>query len=731
MSRHLIRIGRAAGSRAEAGRIRFVALVAATFVLAIGFASLVATHATYQGQDLRGLARGPVLQEDRPDRPARALWGSTNDSVRGSGVFSVIFIAPLTDDAPLPPGLSRWPGPGEAVLSPGLLAKGADDGIGQRYGRVVGEVARDGLQSPDELLAYVRPRTGLTPANAAPIVGYGPDQGYVSRVVGQSRYAKDEWTFQAMPGALLLLPAGVLLVVAARSGAHGRDRRTALVEVLGGTTRSRALIVLGEAWTPVAVGGALALVAVIASWTTDLRLPWTGHVLNAADMRAWWWALLLSVVVAAAAVLLGTVGSDRWGRARGTGNRPSGARRSPVRWAVLCPVLLLVAVRGPDLFEPGSAPYLMVNWAAAAGTLATLPAAVAVVTGHLGRQMARAGRRLGSPGLLVAGQRAATHPGPVARMTAGVVVALGLLIQVVAWQGQFGQATREAQATVQRIGSSALVLQPGKGSTAPQMTRFLEALPPDVEAVALLTSPEEDSLTVLGSCPSLTALSLPCSTAPSRLRGVPEDPRMAELVGWYGVGRKTTVLVRQADPVDSATGADAISHTVLVSLGRQDIPANDAKRLAYEAFPRGAEVHPIGGEWLVSSQVNTDQGRWIALFGLFGIMVLAGAAAITGTAEFLRNGRALAPLSVLSGNRRVYGVTAAWSLLVPLALAGLAGITVGTWLAFPKTTDGASYISGGLLVACAAVVAALGVVAWGWATTVSARQAADWRPRGE
>src|SRR5918993_1423391 len=64
----------------------------------------------------------------------------------------------LSADAPVPPGLVALPGPGDALLSPALAALVAEmpaDELGERFGRVVGQIGRDGLRAPDELLAVV------------------------------------------------------------------------------------------------------------------------------------------------------------------------------------------------------------------------------------------------------------------------------------------------------------------------------------------------------------------------------------------------------------------------------------------------------------------------------------------------------------------------------------------------------------------------------------------------
>ncbi|MET9673045.1 ABC transporter permease [Streptomyces sp. NPDC006482] len=704
--------------------------MAATAALALGIAAMIAVHATYQGQDERGIARNPITREDRPDLPATVRWSMSQDHVPGSGTFYVIFIAPMTADAPLPPGLSAWPAPGEAVLSPRLQRIGANDGITSRYGRTVGQIGVEGLQSPDELLAYVRPRADLPLAKLEPVVGYGRPPRALPINPGQLSYAQPEWVFQLMLGGLVLLPVAVLLVVAARSGSHNRDRRTALVDALGGTSRSRALIVLGEVSLPVLSGSAFATAVLAGFWATDVRLPVTGFVVSADDLRARWWELLSAVVTAAVLVVLASVVAGRLVRARGKGNRPAGARRSTTRWAVLCPVFLLVAVRGPEFFPTGTAGNVLTNWFGAAGTLVTLPAVVAVLTAQLGRQMSRAGRRLGRAGLLVAGQRTFAHPGPVARMTAAVVVSLGLLIQVVAWQGLFGEPARAARTTADRVGSSALVVSTRSDATPRQMDAFVRALPRGVHAVQLITDLGRNTTTLQGTCRGLTTLQLPCDRQGAVLKGVPKDQRVREIIDWNGLGA-AALTVREAPRGAGTEAPGEVPGTILVSVDGRDLSVPELKQLSYQLFTQGASIHTPGGEWLVTSEITRAHGLWIGFFGVIGILVLAGASVVSGTAEFLRNGRALAPVSTLSGNRRIYWSTAAWSLLVPFVLAGGAGCLIGTWLAYPKTFDGASYISESFLVACALGVSAMGLLAWVWGANVAARQAATWQPRGE
>lgn len=138
-----------------------------------------------------------------------------------------------------------------------------------------------------------------------------------------------------------------------------------------------------------------------------------------------------------------------------------------------------------------------------------------------------------------------------------------------------------------------------------------------------------------------------------------------------------------------------------------------------------------GEDQFTAGVPNRDQGRWSALFGMVGITVLAFTAGLGAMAEFLRQGRALAPLSVLTGGLRVFRTSAAWTVLAPLALAGIAGTAVAAALASPVTASGESYITGGLILATAGVVLVVSVLLWLWASRVAVRQARRWRPGGD
>ncbi|MER8001134.1 ABC transporter permease [Streptomyces sp. NPDC095613] len=734
--RHLLRTGLGAGRRGEAGRIRFVALLCATVVLTLTVASAAAVHAVYDGKERRAAAREPVSSEDT-GTPATALWQVSSDWLADRRQFDLVHLAPLSDDAPLPPGVADWPGPGEVLLSPALRAAGRGEGIEKRYGRTAGTIGAEGLADPAERLAYLvhRPED-LDTSYAVEISGYGPGDGLRGPGMGPyPREDKPEWMFQALLGGMLLLPGLALLWVAARTGAHARDRRTALVTALGGRRTDRALFAVGEAWRPVAVGGALGTLAVVTAMTVDIRLPVTDYVVPSVDLRRWAWLMLSAPWLTVCGVLTTAVLTDRApARRRQRSVRPAGRRGSLAHWAALCPVAVFVAVRGAEFFPAESPGRALTNWTGTAVALLTLPSALAVTTAALGRVLADAGRARGRPGLLVAGRRLSAHAGETARMVCGVAIALCLLFQAVAWQQVFGEQAHAARQTLARIGTSVVTVGPkgegDGGAVGSAQTRFVDGLPDGVEALAFTVRPS-GTVVFQGGCPALRAMRLPCPARAARLGSPPADPRVRALLAWRGIPSATVHAERAPRAPRYAVDAENGGSLILVSAEGEDLSVPSLKRLAYRTFPRGARIDAPGADQLVGGAANRDQGRWSALLGLAAVIVLALTAALACMAAHLRAGRALAPLTVLAGRDTVFLTIAAWSVAVPLTVSGVAGTVVGVWLTQPVTRPFGYSFPDSVMTAPLAVVAFTASATWLWAATTAVRLARAWRPGGE
>lgn len=408
-------------------------------------------------------------------------------------------------------------------------------------------------------------------------------------------------------------------------------------------------------------------------------------------------------------------------------------------WALLCPFMIFTALYLPHLmFEPQSPYYLYTVWAGTMGTAMTLPAAISTGTTLLGSALASLGRWWSRPSQLVAGRRTAVHAGPTARMITGITVGIFLFLQAVAWQSIFSDQSIGAQEDLRRIGRGTVSIEEGPEMGTPEQAgRFIDALPEHSVALAYTSFDDEETGKavgiVRGTCADLGSLGLPCEEKPVKV-GQGKAPLCLDTLV-FGWGDKAEAAmgelrVQRADKVEDVVTTEdfdtAPSLYISDERGRQlDLPS--LKETAFDLLPRGAELRLVGGDTEYSAALR-DQSQWAVLFGIIAVTVMAAAAALSGGAEFVRHGRALAPLTVLTGGFRVFRAGAAWSVSLPLCLAVVCSIAVGTWLA--KPFDRAEFISPGLLTTILAITVVVSAVMSLWAGQVAVRQAKRWRPSG-
>ncbi|MFK0294449.1 ABC transporter permease [Streptomyces sp. NPDC090442] len=734
LSWQLLRMGRAAGKRVGGGRVRAVALLLATVVVALGLTSVAATYAAYGGIEQRTNARSVQFHDAHPDRSVAALAKPTFDEI-GGRQFSLVYARPFSGHAPLPPGVEHWPAPGQALLSPELKRLLQAEGTPDRYGKVVGVIRNEGLASPGERYAYVNPTDRqLDKQRAFPIVGFGPG----GMPTGDVRFIADRGKFLTAL-YLLLLPAAVLVIVAVRMGSAGRDKRTALVSALGGGWRHRALLNLGEAAVPVVSGavlGTLPAVAVLAAG--DVRLPWINYWLSSSDLRQWWWAVAAAGLAAAIGVLLLVCLAHRPAtRRRSRSTRLAAGKTRALHWAALaCPILLFATVWGPAQLDPSHYADLRMKLynAGVVAVMATLPCAVAVGAAALGPSLARWSRRTGDAGALISGRHTAAHPGVVARLVAGVSIALVLVSQVQLKNAQFGENAKAAQATADRVGHSVLLVNVTGDVPRKRLKDVLGRLPAGAEMFAVYRPKNPGASAparIQGPCQALRTLQLPCSSKPAIITSRSADQRLTETLRWVSpvIDR---VEVQQAPPLpdDSSTAPERL---VLVSADGQDLPQEKIRQLLRDELPVAAAIaDPPGAEWLVGAREAVAHGKWVVFFGVPGVLIVALAVALANLAEFLRFSRKVAPLSVLTGQRKIYYSTAAWALLVPLVASIVSSVIAASWLAAPQETpaDGIE-LSNGVLVTTAGALAVLALFTWWWGARAAVRQSREWRPYGE
>ncbi|WP_241911505.1 permease [Streptomyces sp. DH-12] len=709
----LLRIGFAAGRGTPGDRLRFGALFAAAAAVAVVALGVVAAIATYDGREARDQARGPLLTDQRQD--AVALWREAFDAV-GEVQHSVIYISPLKTDAPPPPGLSRWPAPGEAMLSPELVREGGKEQITNRYGRYAGTIGKSGLVSPSERLAYVRP--AQTPDELRKSDAWQYAEGFGRAFpMGENLYGRPLGQVLLTLGVLTGLPAVSLLVIASRVGSRTRDRRSGLLQALGGGWRHRAVVNIGESALPIAAGTAVAILPMLAASATDLRIPPTGYLLNSDDLRAAW-PMTLAALIVSFVVSLGAVVLLHRVERGGTATRPRSFASKVPRWRLYgCGAgIALVAVSQYFRGTPGL-------FAFAFGTVAMwalLPSVAAAAGRVLGEKFAAQGFRAGRPGQLIGGRWTVAHPGVVVRLAIAMVIGLGLVCQLQVWNSRLGEKAAAARASEARVGDSVISVY-NRDITPPAIRDLAGSLPTGAHLFSLNTNPEQPAPLLQGSCDALRTLGLTCPTAPETVEG--GDRRLEEIRRWYG-----PELRIQATP--SHPSLDKLYGQLLV-IPQATGQRAQVERAAYAVVP-AVNVETPGENWLTGASNKARLNNWILLFGSLGLALLLLAGTISAAAEFMRVRHVLAPLAVLTGSHSIYRSVALWNLTMPLLIATLITGAVSAWhsLFFIAVVQEGSFswrVLAGAMTGCAVLAVAVGLLGG----RAAIRAARTWQPTAD
>jgi hypothetical protein len=728
----LLRIGRSAANGAESGRLRLVALCVATFALAVSFAACVVVAATYDGRAAVQAARSPQVLPDRQKDKAIARWLESADTINGIQ-YTVIHLEPLTENAPPPPGLRRWPAPGHSALSYGAEAAGRAEGITSRFGEIDNRILAEGLASVTEPLIYARPAKPLT--EGMYVSGWGNEQGVVFGELLSIQPAKG---FYVLITVTWLAPAAALTVIAARTGSVMRDRRRALLHAIGTGTRHRLLIDLGEAGPPILVGASLASLVIWLYQGTNWPLPKVNYVMTADYLRPYLGVLfgcvgLAALCVAAAAVLL----QPRAAAVEGTRPRqrqPRGLLRS-AGW--LCPLAFAFAFFGPGLLgaDGNELMFLLPYSIGALTALILLPAALAILTTRFGQALAWWGQRSGRPAPLLAGRWIVAGPAAIARVVTSVVLLMGISAQLYTWNNRVTESDLAAQQVQKALGSSVVRIEGVDRNPVEDLSTFFAALPGDTQVLGVYTGGvpgSQGNTQVVGSRTALRQAGLPVPPDADLVSITPDDvtsDRGLALLRGLSMAGDSSIGVRagRIDTVENLVSVQVIAPQD----SRLDEP--QIKQLANEELLPGWRAGTPGTEWTATLTTHEEHAWWLPLFALGTIAILAFATCLANMAEFLRFARSLAPVSVITGSRRPFVWT---TLLVFLGAFGMAlalGAAAAVLLTVPML--GAPVHANGLptllVTAGVAVVAVIALVMTLWAVRVALREAGRWRPTAE
>ncbi|MEW9552118.1 FtsX-like permease family protein [Nonomuraea sp. NPDC050783] len=429
----------------------------------------VAANVAFDARAERGAWRNPVPAA----RDAVAVEASRFDYVRDR-VITVVDLAALKEGVPAPPGMPRFPRPGETWLSPALAALAGElppAELGERYPHRAGVLGEEALVFPGELVAVVGHEPDA-PAMTAPrsddwIVGKPPVR--VASLAGApSEDAQAYQVLAVIASVLMVVPLLVFGGAAARLTVARRDRRLAALRLVGATPGQVVRMTVAEA-VLVALAGALAGAVAFA-----LAVP----LLAGIEIQGggWFTADLLPDVAVLAGVLVAVpllVGASAVVGLRRVVVSPLGVarRETPPGMRFVRVLALLAALAVFPLLTRGTSVAIV---AVALGlAFLCLNLAGPWVVGLIGRITAGAAR---GPAPLLAGRRLVDDPRSAWRTVSGVALTgfvagfLGLLspgaftgdtgpahLRVVAPAGQAQQVAGQARERLAAAGAPARV----------------------------------------------------------------------------------------------------------------------------------------------------------------------------------------------------------------------------------------------------------------------------------
>lgn len=412
----------------DARRLVSMALV----VIGVGLAilSILSGLAAFQTVDARADRTAARSFLDAADGQAADAWTDVHRMPYKNSMVRRVDIALSAHPLPPVPGLTRWPGPGEVLVSPAFANAVRSDPTLLAYapGNIVGQITAPGLHAPDELAVYRGVSRAELPRGG---VGVATRHGEPNTALALDRLEMSGGQLAGLMGLFAVivgLPTAAFLSVAARLAASTRSRRLATLHLLGmpssavrtvNAVEVCALVLLGNLWS-------LAI------------YPWVNDALAGSGLLGirWFpsdtglsWKMAGSVVlisVGLAAVVARR--TDSGVRLPGAAVRRPAARGAASSWRLI-PLALgvtsLLAQVITGLARPADqSPFLHLDLLMIVAVLTTglgLLLGVTPLTRLVGSFAARHGRSLAAR---IGGARAAFDPAATGRLVAGLAVLL-------------------------------------------------------------------------------------------------------------------------------------------------------------------------------------------------------------------------------------------------------------------------------------------------------------------
>jgi hypothetical protein len=410
----------------RSGRESLVRLIVIAAAVAAGVAIILAVLADFHAFNVTNNrpawenTEGQALNVGYASATHAELWNYGNDIYQGQTIER-LDVAGLGPDAPVPPGISRLPGPGQYYASPALAAlirSVPANELADRFpGRLIGTIGQPALTGPTELVAYV----GYAPAKLAT----RPATTLVSKISKRTAGISSTPFFRGLfiaAAIMFLFPILILVATATRLAAARREERYAALRLAGATNRQIATIASVEAATSGLIGTLLgiALFLALQPALADSAITTARYFGNEVTPTALGYVLVLTGVPVASAA--GALLSLRRVRISPLGVSRRVTPPQPSAWLIapLAVGIVLFALGLANTSQQNIAPLLLLG-------LIVIMIGVVVAGPWITAQSARVlGRFAVGPSALLAARRLADNPKLAFRAVRGLVLAVFL-----------------------------------------------------------------------------------------------------------------------------------------------------------------------------------------------------------------------------------------------------------------------------------------------------------------
>lgn len=676
-------------------------------------------HAEQQGARLS-------ITAPTPREPATLLV-KVSLTVVDHRTTQAVQIVPTVSSAVPPPGVARFPGPGEVFVSPAVAA--LPDG-GRSFGSVVGQIGPEGLVGGNELRVYYRPPAeGLNRGQLIPAAGFGGAGDPVAEpavaLLEQIR-STDVWVLAV---GTLLAPGMVLMAAGSSMGLRSATRHLRRLAAMGASPVQLATVRLLEAAPGLLAGLLLSLVLAGGLLMRGFQMPWAqaNYFPSEFSGRAPQLLWLMCVALIVGGVVMAFPGAVAHVRRRSTRDVQV-AQALPIARATAFVVAVLAAWVLPNQVS-GEAPKFLLYLVAVLFAGFTASAFVAVICSLLGNGVVRLGRLAGRPGAITAGRALAAHPLRLSRLLLPICVVILFTGQGQLWTTLLGDQVYQAIDAQRAVRGTVAVSDPLSQSISPEQLDRLrrtgpnQATPNGVVWLTTQSAGSDTSTTWQATCPDLRRLGLDCVDGPTTPRA--STPALVGLLNSSYGSAAIKVSPSAAVPKEGTEVRLAV-----VSSGRVDLTSLNQRALGVP--PGDVRFTEVGENWRAGAEPKVLRGKWVVTFGAMAVAAAVLAAGVLLVVDLTGQARLLAGLAALTSRRRWLITHGVLALAAPVVLAG--AVATITYLVMPETIsrfDVRMEPSRGLAAVMFALTAVAGVLAAAAAVRSSVVAADAWQPGRE